>query len=262
MFEINTTKILLIALMFIRVGGVIYALPIFGEEQVPVRVKILLGGALTFALYPIVFETWSAGQFASLNHIENFILLIARELFIGLTLGYVAKLMIDGILMASNLVGFQMGFGTAQLFLPTADDKVTSFMALNHILIIMIFLALNYHHIYIQAIYESFKVIPLGLAWPKARFFEFIVPLSASMFVSAIQLAAPIVVALLFSTMALGLIARTVPQVNVFIVSFPVNFYLGIVIYIATLPLMPGWLMTHFSGLSDSLNKTLTVLVR
>ncbi len=262
MFDINTPKILLIALMFIRVGGVIFALPIFGEDQVPVRVKILLGAVLTFALYPVVFNNWSAGQIANLTHIEMFVMLIFRELLIGLSLGYVAKLMIDGILMASNLVGFQMGFGTAQLFLPTADDKVTSFMALNHILIIMIFLALNYHHLYIQAIYESFKIIPLGLAWPKASFFEFLIPLSASMFVSALQLAAPIVVALMFSTMALGLIARTVPQVNVFIVSFPVNFYLGIIIYVATLPLMPGWLSNHFSGLHGTLQKTLALLVR
>ena len=262
MFEINTTKILLIALMFIRVGGVIFALPIFGEEQVPVRVKILLGGALTFALYPLVFDTWAVNQIANLNHIEMFAMLVFRELLIGLTLGYVAKLVIDGILMASTLVGFQMGFGTAQLFLPTADDKVNSFMALNHILIIMVFLALNFHHLYIQAIYESFKVIPLGLAWPKAKFIEFLIPLSASIFVSALQLAAPIVVALMFSTMALGLIARTVPQVNVFIVSFPVNFYLGIIVYIATLPLMPGWLARHFSGLSETFQKTLTLLVR
>jgi len=262
MFPVDTTQIITGAAIFLRISCIVALLPLFGENGVPVRVRILLSVALTAGIFPVLPTTYSDAIQTSLLDVGTLSLLVVKEMMIGLVLGYTAKLAFDGVVMAANMVGLQMGFNTASVFVPGSEEQTNGFSALHRMLVVLIFLALNMHHIYIRSIFESFKLIPLGQTALNGNLNTHLLSISAGIFATAVQLAAPILVGLLFSTAALGLINRAVPQANVFVMSFPANFFVGLFLYMALLPLLPNWLQTHFAASQQSLATALNLISR
>ncbi len=261
MFPIHTDQILTAAAVFLRITGIVSLLPLFGENSVPVRVRIMLSAALAVGIYPVLPPSYNVGMHEAMSGILPLSMLIMKEMLIGMVLGYSAKLAFDGIVMAANVVGIQMGFNTSNIFLPDSHESTNGFSALHRILIVLVFFSLNMHHVYLTSIMDSFRLIPLGFAWPSASLNNILVHTTAGIFVTALQLAAPTLVGLLFSTAALGLISRAVPQANVFVMSFPINFFTGLFIYMAMLPMLPGWLRGHFADSQTHLISALAALV-
>ncbi len=253
-YGITVEAILTAALIFIRVGGILFALPFIGDQPTPVRVRILLGVALTFALQGIVPQNWLT-EFPQ-DPLLYFVLVI-KELCIGLFIGFVARMAFDAIIMAASLVGYQMGFGVADLMMPDADVQMNAFTAFHRIIMLMIFLGLNLHHIYLDAMVRTFTLIPAGGIAPQMEMGRFLIDVSAGIFRVAMQLSAPVLVALMFTNAALGLIARTVPQLNVFTLSFPIGFVVGLLVYLACLPFFPGWVSQHFNTSQEQILLTL-----
>ena len=262
MFGFNTNDILTAAAILLRVSCIVALLPLFGESTVPVRVRILLSVALTAGIYPILPATFGSSIGLAMSDISLLSLFMLKEMLIGLIFGYTAKLAFDGVVMAANMVGLQMGFNTASVFIPDADDQNNGFTVLHRMLVVLIFLALNLHHVYIKAIFDSFKLIPLAQANLTGSLTTHLLTVSSGVFATAVQLAAPLLVGLLFATAALGLINRAVPQANVFIMSFPANFFVGLFLYMALLPLLPGWLQNHFAFSQQNILTALGLLGR
>lgn len=240
---IPVEEILMQALVFLRVGAVFFALPVFGDPPTPVRARILLALSFSWAIQGIIPPEWM-GTIPD----EPFAygILVLREVLIGLMLGFVAKLTFAGLTMAASIVGYQMGFGTASLLVPDAEQQMDGFTAFHRILMMLIFFSLNLHMVYLQSISESFRLIPVGMANPHPDLLGLFTAWSAAIFSTAIQLAAPILVALMFTMAALGLVARTVPQMNVFTLSFPFSFMVGLLVYISTMVFFPGWVQEYF----------------
>ena len=241
MLQISVAELLTYALVFLRIGAMMFCLPIFGDSAIPMRAKILV--AFSFS---VLFTTLLGPEWVMPNSVDPIFVtvLIAKEILIGVIVGWCAKLIFDGLVMSASIVGYQMGFGTAGLFIPDMGTTADAFTVLHRTLMLLIFLSLNLHYIYVSAILETFRLIPPGGIALPSDLGEFLISLIAQLMVTALQLAAPVFVALLFAMSALGLAARTVPQLNVFVVSFPVSFFLGIIVYGATLPLYPGWIDT------------------
>ncbi len=254
LFNIPVDQILQATLAFLRIGGLMFALPVFGDQPTPIQVRLLLSVALTFGLYPILPPGW--GTNIDMTVVGLGVLLV-RELFIGLLIGFVARLIFDAILVAAGLVGYQMGFGTSELFMPGFDQQINSFSALHRLIMMLIFLGLNLHHVYLKTVAETFALIPAGAASVGTNLGTSVLSYTAAIFSSAMELAAPIIVALMFTMTALGLLARTVPQMNVFVLSFPISFVVGLLVYMATIPLFPGWLETQFNTSSHHIMATL-----
>ena len=244
MFNLPYDMALVGGIIFLRISGILFTLPIIGDEPTPLRARILLAAALAFVIYPVVMPTWFTGMPKSLIGLA---LLVSKELIIGMVIGFISRLFFDGIVMAASIVGYQMGFGTANLMVPDANIQMNSFTALHRIVLMLVFLSLDLHHQYIGAIVDSFRLIPCGLASPAGELGVLMVRASASVFVVAVQLSAPVLVALMFTMAALGLIARTVPQINIFTMSFPTSFFIGLAIYIASLPYFPEMIKLKFS---------------
>jgi flagellar biosynthetic protein FliR len=262
LFAFDTGDILTLAATFLRIGCIVALLPLFGESNVPVRVRILLSLALTSGIYPMLPKSYAVGVTLASQDIASFSLMMIREMLIGVVLGYVAKLAFDGLVMAASLIGIQMGFNTASIFMPDSAEQTNAFSAFHRLIIILIFLALDMHHIYIRSIWDSFNLIPIGHAMPTSSLQELLLMVSSGIFVTAVQLAAPILVGLLFSTAALGLINRAVPQANVFVMSFPANFFIGLFLYTAMLPLLPGWLENYFKTSQEQIMSAYALLAK
>ena len=242
-YGITVESILTAALIFIRISAILFALPFFGDEPIPVQVRILLGAAMVFGFQSRIPVDWIQGF---PTDIFAYMLLVLKEIVIGLFLGFVGRLAFDGILMAASLVGYQMGFGSADLMFPGSDSQMSAFTALHRSVMMLLFLTMNLHHIYLDALVRTFELIPAGGALPNKDIALFFIELTSGVFRVAMQLAAPVLVALLLANAALGLAARTVPQLNVFTMSFPVGFFVGMFVYIACLPFFPQWTNDFF----------------
>ena len=250
MFEIDPQYLQRGTLIFIRISGMIFSLPFFGETVVPVQVRVLTALALAFGLMNVIPAQWG---YVDVHGIFGFLTLGVQELMIGLILGYFGKLFFEGLVMAANLVGYQMGFGTANLLLPGSDLQINAFTALHRILILVFFLSLSLHFIFIDGIAKSFELIPAGGFNLSAFVGEKLVRGSAEVFQIAMQLGAPILVALMFAMAALGLLARTVPQMNVFTMSFPLSFFIGLGVYASMTPFLPDWLRQFYLNKGEEL---------
>lgn len=246
---LDIDKFMIAAVSFFRIGGILFMIPIFGDSVVPVRVRVFLTIAVSLTIVPLLGDSWGSGFEYEILPIS---LIIMKELILGLLIGFLAKVAFEGMLLASGMVAYQMGFGTSNLIAPGSDTQMDSFSAMHRVVVILVFLSLNLHHVFFSAMVETFKLIPAGGVTLDVGLGQHLITSTGKIFSIGVQLSAPVVVALLFATAGLGLIARTVPQMNVFAMSFPVNFFVGIIIYIASTPFFPDWMTAkHLDATAD-----------
>jgi len=219
-------------LLFVRVTTLLAVAPIFGNRVVPVKVRILAGLALAVTLLPLVppipvMRAATAGGLA---------LLVANEVLLGLLLGLVASVAFFGVLVAGQLIGLQMGFGIANVIDPSSESQVAVTAEFQHLLFLCVFLALNGHHVVIRALGATLDRIPLGSFALDGRTMEAAARGSAEVFSVALRVGAPVIGFLFVTTLGLGIIARTVPQMNVFVLGFPLQIAGGLVVLLLALP--------------------------
>lgn len=235
----STQQILICVAYFVRISALLFVMPFFGDRNVPIQVRILIAASLSIGFYGIIPK--SSILNLDFDAFSIFFLLL-KEVTVGVMIGYICKLMFEGIIMAANLVGYQMGFGTANLLMPGSDIQLNPFTALHRYIVFALFLNLGLHHIFINGVASTYDLIPLGHFQITEILGESLVAASVLIFTIALKLSAPILVSLLFTMAALGLIAKSVPQLNVFTLSFPLSFFVGLSIYMAMTPYLPDWL--------------------
>ena len=218
-----------------RVGALVLFTPILGSGQVPSRVKIGLILFISIAVFPMVNST-PMPQPKGLFELTTYLF---SEMTIGLAVAYSARLLFTAVQIAGTVVDFQMGFGVVNVIDPQTETQVSVTAQFQNILAILIFLAADAHHIIIQAIVESFYLINPSQINFSTFTPEIILMLFKATFITAVKIAAPIMAILFFISVGLGLVARTVPQMNVFIVGFPLQIGVGL--------LMVGLSMSFFS---------------
>lgn len=244
-YEIET-----MLLVFARVGGIIGAAPILGSTNVPQLMKVAFIAALTILLYPIT--RLPPVEFP--KTLAGLSLVLGSELFIGIFIAYVARLVFTGIEVAGTIIGYQMGFGIVNVIDPASASNVSITSRVYNIFAMLIFLIMDCHHYFINAIAASFELIPpLGLHYTGAMA-ETLIRLSGDIFVVGVKLSAPVVAALFFTNVALGLVARTVPQMNVFIVGFPLQIGLGLLMLGITVPLFALYVKTLFAEMGHNMS--------
>ncbi|MFQ5340569.1 MAG: flagellar biosynthetic protein FliR [Anaerolineae bacterium] len=221
-------------LLFVRILALLASAPVFGHRSVPALVKIGLAGLLAYLLLQV-----SSGPLAPLpGSLGYFLLLTAHEVFLGLLVGFVATLAIIGLTMAGNLVGTEMGLNIANLFSPLTSEPVAVAGQFYTLLVSLIFLSLGGHHWLILAIAQTLHFAPVGTFQPDARMLADLIPLSATIFVVALRVALPVFGAIVLTDVALALVARAVPQMNVFMVGLPLKVLVALAAMAVTLPLI------------------------
>ena len=229
-------------MMLLRVASIVAFLPFFGEHYVPVQIRIGVAVALSICIFPVLPKEWGLHLMQADG--LGLGIQVLKEVGLGISIGFLSKTLFEAIVAAANLVGYQMGFGTANLILYGSDHQASPFAILHQLLLLLLFLSLNFHQILIRAIFTTFQMVPLGGFGLTSFLGSSLLDISALIFTTALQLAAPLLVALLITLAALGLLARTVPQLNVFTISFPVGFFVGLLMYIAMLPFFPDLMKT------------------
>ena len=245
-FGIRETQFLNYLLIFTRINGILFAAPLFGDKVIPGRVRLGLGFIITIALTPII-------QIKPLYTAPGLIMLtflILEELLIGFIIGFAAKLLFAGVQLSGQLIGYQMGFAMANVLDPINGSQISLFAQLELFTALLIFLSINAHHIFLKAIVTSYQFIPPFEFQPQGIMVEKIIAMAGQMFIIAIQIGAPIIAALLFTNVFFGLMARTVPEMNIFIVAMPIGIAIGLFILSVSMPFFAHLLNKVFTPLS------------
>lgn len=220
-------------LLFIRILALLFSAPIFGHRSVPALAKIGLAGLLAYLLLQVY-----PGPLAALpDSLGHFLLLTAREVVLGLLVGFVASLIVTGLAMAGTLVGTAMGLNIAHLFSPLTSEPVAVTGQFYTLLAGLIFLSMGGHHWLILATAQTLQFAPVGSFQPDAQALADLIPLSATIFVTALRIALPVFGAVILTDIALALVARAVPQMNVFIVGLSLKGLVALAAMAITLPL-------------------------
>ncbi|MEE8573786.1 MAG: flagellar biosynthetic protein FliR, partial [Thermodesulfobacteriota bacterium] len=239
--------------VFIRVMAIFVMIPFIGSRTVPMQVKLGLGVVMALLITPTITET---------VHMPATVLgvsfLVFKELLIGFVLGIVANFVFTAFEMAGQLAGIQMGFSVANVIDPQSGAQLSIVAQFYNIVGIFLFFALNTHLVFISGIKESFELIgPYSFGLTEGLF-DGVLAMSSDMFVVALKLAAPISVAILLANLAMGVLARTVPQLNIFVIGFPVTITLGLIILGVSLP----FLVSSMSGVFVDLGNNVMDLIR
>lgn len=234
-----TTFVLVLA----RIAGLMIAAPVLGHSLVPLRVRAAAAVVLAMVLAPAVQPPASVP--ATLAGLGG---TLAVEAALGALLGLVAQLIFAGVQLGGQIAGIQMGFGMANLIDPQSHQQVTVMAHWQALLGLLVFLALDVHHLLLRALLESFRTAPPGGPALGALGLRGAVTLSADLFAIGLGIAAPVLIALLLANAALGVLSRTLPQLNVFVVGLPVHVGVGLIMVGVSLPFTFRFLATRFDA--------------
>jgi flagellar biosynthetic protein FliR len=226
-------------LVFSRSLGLIVAAPFWGGRTVPVVVRVWIALILAAASYPAVQLTPFAGGLTVLTLFVS----LAGEVLLGLALGWLAQLLFAGVRLAGQEIEMRSGLALTQLIDPHEGGHSGVFAAFLEVSAGLIFFAMNGHHLLIQALTSSFTVFPIAGEKFFASMLDGLIGSAGEIFVIALRLSAPVLIGLLLSDIVLGVISRAVPQMNVFMVSQPIQFGFCILLVMLSMPALVWFIM-------------------
>ncbi|MDH4249240.1 MAG: flagellar biosynthetic protein FliR [Deltaproteobacteria bacterium] len=218
--------------VFIRILGVFVSAPILGDTNIPAQVKLGFAFILSLVFFPILAPI-KVPLNPDLGHI---MLLTVGEMAVGLMIGFSARLVFAAVALAGEVIGFQMGISMAQVFDPTTGEQTSVISQIHMILALLLFVVLNGHHVFIQSLAVSFRQLPPGDFLFGGQDMQHMVSLASAMFIAGLRIGAPLIVTMLAANLSLGLISRTVPQMNVFMVGLPFTIALGVLVSALGMP--------------------------
>lgn len=262
-FEVKQSPqvfLVLFCLAFARFISFIAIVPFLGGQAVPRQVKVAIATALVIITYPVVLSELPA-ETSSLDFgVVGFAGLIAKEVFVGFTLGFVASLVFEAALIGGRIADLQRNSTLNDLYFQQSQFSNLGQFKLH--LAIVIFLTSGAHTMFITSLIKSFELIP-ALKFPNipsgwTSMAEFLIVLTGNVLSIGIQLAVPIVITLLLTDLFFGLINRTAPQINVFFLSLPVKLWIGIFVLVVMLP----FLVERFRELFDFSYKSFESIIQ
>ncbi len=212
-------------LIMMRVAPMVFMMPVFYSRNLPNRVK----AGLTLIVSLVLLPTVQDGLTPFPSQPLSFIFFALSEVIIGFLLGFSVRLVFAGLQLAGEIAGFQMGFGMARVMDPQSGSESAILTEFYYLTGLLLFLAVDGHHWFFKALAQSFQILVPGEFQPREGLIPLLVQLSGKMFVIAIKIVAPILAILMLLKIALGIIARMVPQVNLLMSSFPLTIGLGLI---------------------------------
>ena len=230
-----------------RVTGFVSAIPILFGTQTLVMFKAGLALMLSLVLFPIMSPFIPSTPFQP----ASFLYLITAEALVGLIIGSMARLTITAVEFGGTVIGYQMGFAAANVFDPQNQRQTSLISEFQNVFAILLFLALDVHHIFIRAAVTSYSLLPPGKIDLSREAVPYLIELSSKMFSLSLQFSAPVLAILLLSGLILGILSRSFPQLNVFLLSFPLNIGISFIVIGLTLDVVSTLLRREFGSFPE-----------
>jgi len=244
-----------ITAVVLRLVGVFVLAPAFNHRSIPASIKICLALSLSLALYPVLRPYLSPFP----NDLSGLIGLALRETLIGFFLGLSIHLAVEGVHVAAQFIGFQMGFGVGGLMDPQIQSSVTVMVPLYGWMVLMLFFALNLHHEVLFLFVQSFKITKSAQQsfLENPSLMKLIVSMFSELFITAVKMATPFTLLALSSNAAVGILNRLMPQMNVLLFSFPITILLGFITFYIVAPELLEFIE---NVLTEASEKTVAIL--
>ena len=230
-------------LIFARVGTMLMLMPAIGEGMIPALIRLAFALMFSLVLYPLIAETlpqYDAGNLFSV------IVPLGHEIAVGFILGGIARLIVSAAQTAGSVIAYQAGLSLAQNADPTQNGiqgaLIGSFLSFLGLTLIF---ATDMHYLILSAIYDSYSVFSPTTPLMLEDAMTVALDTTAQAFAIGVQMSAPFIVFGLVFYLGLGLLARLMPQVQVFFVAMPANISIGILLMALLLTMMMGWYLTH-----------------
>ena len=254
LLELYLDQFIVFVLVLTRISGLVMTAPIFGSRSVPVRVRGLFAVALAMIVTPLY---WEHAVPLPGNMIE-LTMMLAREGVLGLLLGMSVLILFSGLQLAGQIIGQMSGMSLADVFDPTFDQSVPIFAQLLDTMALSFFIAIGGHRLLIQALLETFRWRPPGVHDLPTGIVAALTDVVHQSFLMGIRAGAPVMVALLMSLLVLGLISRTLPQLNVIAVGFSLNSMVMMVTLALSLGAVAWVLQERTEVVIESMTELLT----
>ncbi|WP_281165306.1 flagellar biosynthetic protein FliR [Liquorilactobacillus sicerae] len=227
---ISNGQIQVVALLLCRIMSFIAAAPVFSQKDFPNLAKIILGFGIIVSVYPQI------DNYHVITSLIAFLLIVVKEILVGLAMGYIGQLVFNAISIAGQMIDFQVGFSMAQAYDSTFQVMSSQYGKMYYWLAVALFFMMNLHQQLIIGVIKSFKIIPLTGGMADGATIQGVVRLFCRTFIMAIELAAPLVITMLIVNLLLGIISRSVPQLNVLMLSLSLQAGLSFLIVLIMLP--------------------------
>jgi flagellar biosynthesis protein FliR len=232
-----------------RILALIVASPPFNNVGLTVRARLILGLAIAIAITPGLPKILSIEPASGLG-----LLVLAQQIVIGFSMGFAVRLVFSSIDLAGSMISTQMGLGFATAYDPQSASQTPVISEFMGVLALLVFMAINGHLMVIATLVQSFSVLPIGAGILANPVWLNIANAGGIIFSSGVLLALPVVVALLITNIALGVLGRVAPQLNLMAIGFPVTLVLGFVALLVSLSHMTAPLQLLFEyGLQSML---------
>jgi flagellar biosynthetic protein FliR len=225
---LDPANVVRMLLVFVRVSGLLIAAPFFGQNSIPTRVRVLMGAVLAYSLAG--FATGPLPEYV--EHDVGFALIVLIEASTGILIGFTARLIFWAINFAGTIMGYQMALSLSQTYNPMTGASSNALGQILSYAFLLAFLLLDGHHMLLRALAQSFEAIPLG-GGLLASGGPLLLDWMGDFFRIALRFAAPFLVLLFFTDIALGIFATLIPQANLFTLSLPAKLLVGIAAFFA-----------------------------
>jgi flagellar biosynthesis protein FliR len=232
-YHFSEIEILAFLLVLARISAFFVTWPVLSMGNVPAYVKVLFSLAVALILFPLVGWKTMDPQFLQ----NQFIFLIVKEVFVGVLMGFVARSFFFAIEAGGLMISDALGLSNAQILNPVADARTTVIEQFYMILVTMFYLLINGHHYFVAGLFKSFELVPVNQLTVSLMTLGHGGELVHAIVLMGLKLAAPIVISLFAMNIALGVVGRAVPQMNVLTTSLSVNVVLGLFLMFISLPM-------------------------
>jgi|GEM_PF-422270 len=247
---LNTIQTVLF--IFVRTLSIAFALPFF-KKGVPT------GFIVIFALV-VAINSSLVLEFKDVVIVDSiwiFFVGCIQEIILGVTIGLIARIAFETVEMAGRIVGFQMGFALGAVVDPISGEQDTSLSQMYNLLGVFMFLAIDGHLFLMKTLIESIKQIPPFFSSPKFENIAIIFHFLKVIFILAIKISAPVLAALILSTIAMAIMARIAPQLNTFFILLPMKILIGLLALMFCIPVLGHVLKEHFGYVLGSIPQIL-----
>ncbi len=234
--------------VFARAGTALMFMPGFGEVYVPARLRLVVALALALLLTPVVASTLPGLPASTLRLAA----ILFGEITVGAFLGLVGRIISSAVHTTGTVLAFQTGLANALGYDPVAaEQSAVTAMFLSTAGVLVVFLG-DLHHLMLRALADSYNVFIPGVMPPMGDFAKVITRLVGDTFVLGVQLASPFIAVGLVFYLGVGVLARLMPQVQIFFIAMPVQIFLGFTVLAATIAAILGWFANRFPDLYTS----------
>ncbi len=218
---------------FLRVLALFTAAPVFSSRAIPIRAKVALAFFVALASQASLVDMPVIGF-----DDPQVLSVVVQQISVGIAIGFAVRVVFSAVELAGEVVGFQMGLNFAAFFDPAIGAQSSAVARFFGQMTSLLFLAMNGHLMVLLAIHQSFKTFPVSRNFLEALASVQLYRLGADLFASALWIALPMVGMLMFVNLALGIVSRVAPQINIFAVGFPITLVVGLICIAMTLPML------------------------